>query len=369
MGSPTAPVAANPLLDLADHVGIVRSAIRFDVLNRELDVIGEVQPVASGGVATIVNQSTARNPRTLRGFTLPGEQANDLNVYSDRIRPVWLLEDGSGVAGLGGWPLGVFLPQNPDRQIATWDSPLTASLVDLTYLLDQENPRRFQATNRAVVTDKIEELVRAAGFVDYVVEPSDVRVLDSIAKVPGTSFGETIRDLCQLVAYLPPWVDNEGVLRVEPPPPLVDGTHVIRYPLEADRSRCIRDTILVSPQTDLPGAYRVINSGATKGPVWAIAYVDPDLPWSRERRGFLITKTVRMQGIESTAQAMRIARSMIDAQPGAGAVFDGPPDPRHDTNNVVEFGEPGTLWRETAWSLRLSPSGPMSHTLVRGSGV
>lgn len=363
MTVPTAPLRANALLDLDAGVGQVKSSVRYELLDRTGSLIGQVHPDVGKGAPTIQNNGYSRWPRTLRNLTIPGYEAQDVDTYTMRVRPVWMLEDGTE------YPLGVFVWERPERIYRTWDSPMTSTLVDLSYALDQSRPSSFGGSNRALVTDLITDLWVDSGLTDFQVQASDVRVGDPIGYPPASSRRDSMAKLHALCGYPPPWFTNDGVGQSGPLPPLRDGQNVCRYVIEGTASRCYEGTITVAPDQDNAGAVQVIGSGASKGDIWGIAYVDPTLPWSRERRGFLTTKTVRMQGLESTEQAEAIAASMLDMQTQGAVEFDSPPDPRHDTHNIVEFGTVGDLYREVMWSLTLSPGGPMHHRLVKGSNT
>lgn len=362
MTAPDATIPPNRLLDLAPAVGQVLSTVRYDLLNRDLDVIGELHPDVSTAPPTVTWDSAARIARTLRGFSVPGFEANEIDTYTSRVRPVWVLEDGTE------WPLGVFLWERPDREYRSWDSPLTATLLDLSYILDQPIPRSFGASGRAVVTNLIGELFEQTGLRDFIVQGSDVRVGEPIGNPSGTTYGAVMANLCQLVGFPPPFFLASGQGRCEALPPLRDGLNVHRYILD-ESSRIVDGSVTVTPDTANAGGCLVISSGAAKGEVSGLALVDPQLPWSRERRGFLILDVFRTQGIESSEQAERIAASRLDRQQGGAVRFDATPDPRHDCYQVVEFGSVGDLYREVSWSLLLQPGGPHSHSIVKGAGV
>jgi hypothetical protein len=362
MPAPTAPITPNRLLDAARDVGVVHSSVRYDLLNRDLDTIGELHPFIDGGAPVVSWESGARIGRTLRNFTIPGYEANDVDTYTSRVRPMWVLEDGTE------WPLGVFLWERPDRAYHSWDSPLTSTLLDLGYVLDQAMPRSFGRASRALVTEAIGDLFEQAGFTNFVVQGSDVRVGDPIANPSGTTYGEVMRNLCELAAFPPPFFTAEGQGRAEALPPLRDGLNVHRYVID-EGSRVIEGTVTVAPDTANAGGCLVVSSGASKGEVAGVAYVDPALPWSKERRGFLVLDTFRTQGIESSEQAQRIAASRLDRQQGGSVRFDALPDPRHDCYQLAEFGSVGDLYRETGWSLTCEPGGPHTHHVTKGAGV
>lgn len=358
---PTAPLPKNRLLDLEADVGITRSAVRWDLTDRTGSPVGEIHPDALT-IPQVTNDAYATYPRTLRNLTIPGYEAQEIDFYTTRLAPRWVLEDGTE------WPLGVFIWQEPTRTYRTWDSPLTSTLVDLSYVLDQAHRESFGLTAGAVVSEAIVELWEAAGLTDYEVQGSDVRAGEAIGWPVGTSRRQMMVALHGLCGWPPPWFDNTGCGHSGPLPPLRDGQNVCRYVIDGTASRVVEGSAAISPDTSNKGAALVIGTGATKGEISALVFVDPSLPWSQERRGFLTIKKVEMQGIASTEQATNIALAELDMQVGAAIGFSSIPDPRHDTHNVVEFGAVGDLYREIAWTLPCTPGGPMTHQLVKGAG-
>lgn len=358
---PTTPLPRNALLDLDPGIGNVRSSVRYELLDRTGALIGLVHPDVSSTVPMITNNAYGRWPRTLRNLTIPGYEANNVDTYTMRVRPVWMLEDGTE------WPLGVFVWERPDRVYRSWDSPMSSTLVDLSYALDQSSPMSVGLSNGSIVTDVIKDLWVDAGFNDFEVQSSDVTVGEAVGWPSSTTWLDMITRLHEIVGYPPPWFTNEGKGISAPLPPLRDGQNVCRYVIEGTASRVYEGTVTISPDQDNAGAVKVIGSGATKGDVVGIAYVDPSLPWSRERRGFLTVKEIRRQGVSTTEQAETIAEAELDMQTSGAVQFDSPPDPRQDTHNIMEFGTVGDLYREISSTLTCAPAGPHSHTIVKGS--
>lgn len=358
------PYTANRLLDLDAGVGEVRCAVRWEVLDSTLTVIGEVTPYAQR--LSIRNDPQSRIPRTLRGFQLRADDANDINLYRDRLRPTWVYEDGTH------WPAGVFVFHDPERHLTTWESPLTAPLRDQWAILDQQVPASFGVPRAGKVAAALRQVVTAAGFAEPVIADTDVAVLDPIVWPAGTQRRRIIDDLCQLAGFARPYFDNRGILVAAPLPPLEDGPATMPYDtgprdggLNTPRTRVYENSAVQGAAPDLPGAHLVINSGGTTGDISAIAYVDARWPWSPERRGHLVLETHRIQGIESTAAAQRIADELAAAAPQQAMSFDSPPDPRHDTYDVVRFGSAGDLYREVSWRCDLEPGGVHTHILTR----
>ena len=96
------------LPDLPSGVGMVSSLVKFEILNRELQVIGQVSPERQ---PVVQNNTNSTVKRTLRNFQLREHEARDINLFEDRVRPVWTYEDGSE------YRMGVFLFTSDDERI------------------------------------------------------------------------------------------------------------------------------------------------------------------------------------------------------------------------------------------------------------
>lgn len=356
-------VTPNALLDQAPGVGQIASSVRFDVLSRGLDVIGTVTPDAAG--IAITNDSHANIYRALRGITLHRDDVSAINLFSDRLRPCWVLEDGSGPAD-NGWPLGVFMFSARDRVRGSLHSLHQATLLDQLFQLDTILDRSFGLPGHARVREPIIDLIEEAGIFAYDIAETDA----TIGEVPilwppaRTSRLAVLRELAVYASWAPPYFDNAGRLVLGPLPPLVPGGgHA--YPTEgvtriADGTAVESDNLL-----DAPNVYVVVGSGAGSTEIVATATIDPRLPHSIENIGYRRPRVITLQGLVDSAQAEQIAQNYAADDPAQldRVTFTGAPDPRHDTFDVVEYGD--RLYREARWELACSPGGTHSHSLVR----
>lgn len=356
-------IKPNKILDLDPSVGQVRFTLQYEILNVRGEPIGYTQP-SRGTSPSITHRSTASVMRMLRGFRVDGSDANEVDPYSNRIRPSILLEDGTK------WRQGVYLFSQPERLVGSWHTPMAATLLDLGFILDQESPRSWGLGSRGIITDVMTKIVEAAGIIDFVIQPSTQRIGSPIFYSPGTSYRWMLDRLSELAGYHRPYFDNNGTLRCRQIDELRDGPNVHDYRLDREGgSRVLRNPPpLEAPAVDAPGGHLVINTGASRGEIKALVYVDPNLEFSKERRGFLILKTHEIQGIETTEQAKRMGRMFAAQTPQSLVSFSSMQDPRHDVFAMVRYGpDSGRLYRETAYTLPLTPGFDMTHELSLGT--
>jgi hypothetical protein len=86
-------------------------------------------------------------------------------------------------------------------------------------------------------------------------------------------------------------------------------------------------------------------------------------PHSIQNRGFVIADVINIQ-LTTRAQANAVARNIAVTQRIVERVeLTTPPDPRHDSYDVVRWD--GSLWLEVSWSMTLVEGGAMRHVLQR----
>src|SRR5690606_15679444 len=100
----TGVATTDDLLDLAPGVGQRAASFRFDVLDRDGAVIGQVQP-DTRSVPVVENNINRAIKRDLRGLVLMPADEAAIDPVGDRIRPVMVLENGEQLA----WGLFLFV--------------------------------------------------------------------------------------------------------------------------------------------------------------------------------------------------------------------------------------------------------------------
>ena len=120
---------------------------------------------------------------------------------------------------------------------------------------------------------------------------------------------------------------------------------------------------------DAPNVHLVVNSGPNDLEIVGRARIDATQPHSVENRGYEVIEVHREQGVSSSDEATRMAKTYAAAHPHdyAELSFQSTPDPRHDTFDLIEFGD--VVYRERSWTLRLRPGGPHTHDCTRAGYV
>lgn len=347
---------ADDLLDL-DGVGQRASEVRFDLLDSSLQTIGTLLPDLDP-TARITNNSNAAIKRQISGLRLNAAVQTDVNPITDRIRPVWVLENGSQ------YPLGVFLFASMDRTRYEWGLDADVEGVDQCLILDQPVERGVGFPAGTMIRAAIEDQFAAAAIKHYEVDPSITsRVGAPIHWPAGTSRMKVLNDLAAMAGAYSAYFDNDGTGIVRKVPDLSTVAPTLIY--EAG-GRIIHGSPVESDDLlDSPNRYIVIDSGDPNAAIVGKWDVPEDAPWSIANRGFVIARVISEQGLASVADAQ--ARAQAAGAQDAGTFqwvqFSSPPDPRHDTFDAVQYL--GATYREQKWTLPLREGDEMTHDLRR----
>ncbi len=342
------------LLDMA--VSRRQDLIRFKLFT-DGDYAGELRPSLTQP-ATIEVDTTRTVPRHLQGFTLlPSDQAA-INVLTDRVVAELELENRSV------WPLGTFMWSEATDAVKTWGNLLPSQLTDEMFILDQPIGRVFGVR-------KGTDLIQTAKNVAREVFPNKTVVSDIgsvIARSPLTwQPSHTRRQVCddcmKQAGWLPPFIDANNQLAFRSTPDLNTDPPVASYG---------RDTHVIdgsvghgTDRLTSPNRWIVICNDGQGPPIIGKWEVPASYPHSRANRGFYITVTESMQGLDTVAQANAAAKRMGMVTPRAYETFefDSTLDPRHDTFSVVAWGTTGFL--EESHRMELISGGVHQHKIRR----
>lgn len=353
----------NTLLDLEPHVGVRYETVRFDLIDPAGNTIGELHP-ARDQAPSIACDTGGTIKRRLDGLTVTATEFADVNPYRDRLAPFWLLSDGTQ------WPLGVY--HFTGAPVVDGTVNLTA-MYDGGWILDQPLTSTLGTPWGGAIDVTMERLIdrlqviSTLRFVAVNMEATDARTREPIVWPAGTPATQVLDQCCALAGFYPPHFDNRGVLQLRP---ALDPEHGQVSHFYGAAVRVVSGATTVSDDLlEAANVHVVVSSGATETEVVGEAEVDVSLPWSVQNRGFRVVEVHREQGLTSSLQARWMARRYAAAASrGAREVeFVGPPDPRHDVFDIVDWD--GTRYLEVGWSLALTPGGEHRHRLQRGGFV
>ena len=349
---PLTTLGQNQTFDLPASVGQRVATFRFALSNGVTgEVLGDIHPLRGANLT----HDTSRTVKRQLTLALGKADTADVNPLTDRINLFMVI---GGVE----YPLGRYMFADASRNVFTAGRLSQMQLADEMFLVDQQVTSGINGVGKGVTAVIIETV---AGLpVDLAAEPSPFQ--SSEAWGIGTGRGQILEALAVSGDYWSPWFDNQGVLRFlrtfdpatqVPDINLDDGLQVFQA------SILETDDLLTAPNT-----FVVISNAAddTSLPVVGRASVAPTAPHSVARRGFEIAAVYDLL-LSDPAQAAAVAQGLARRQ----TIFEKitlttPPDPRHDSYNVIQWQ--GDRWLELSWSMRLEEGGAMSHTMRRSYG-
>lgn len=349
----------SPVLDM--DLPARQASWRFDLVTPELTVLGELEVDRDSPPQLSVDTSRSVK-RTLTGVRLPPNVINEVDVVKDRVKLTMVLNDGSE------WPQGVFLFSDVSRLVVTQGLDIgLLSLVDQLLIVDQQTTRSISYEPSKQITVAIGELL-AELPIAFTVVPAGAVITPSAEAISwpaGTSRLRIINELATMIGYHELFFDNtgRGQLALMPNPEEALESIVLMYPLGG--RTYLGSTTRSTNLLELPNRFMVLNNGAGDIPISAIYDVPASAPHSFANRGFYIAHVEQLQGIATVSDAQSAAQSLARLWkfPFETVEFSSPPDPRHDTYNVVDFE--GVRFLELSWSMSLVDGSEMRHVLRR----
>jgi hypothetical protein len=353
----------NRQLDLAPGIGQRSATFKFELFDgptgREL---GEVHP-SREQPPTLSHDVSRTIKRTLAPLVLPPREAAAINPVRDRVRVSMLL---NGVT----WPLGRYMFTDTVSLTSTGGDWSTSTLVDEMFLVDQKIEVAFvpqvQISSSSAIENVEISLERLLEDLPITLEAEQTPFSSATSWPSGTNRGQIIDELALTGDYFAPWFNNAGVLRFirafdpanQVPSFDWDANHVV-----------LRDSIARTSDLLVAANRIVVVSNATSSvssagsPIVGTYNIPTSAPHSIFNRGFVIAD-VRTLAVDTSAQAAAIAANIGQR----GTVFERvdlstPPDPRHDSHDVVRWE--GENWLELGWSMALLEGSEMRHTLRR----
>lgn len=339
----------DPLLDLEPWVGQRQCTYRFERINGVTgEVLGQIYPLRG---ATLTHDTTKTIKRQL-SINLGAVDSALVETLTDRILVFMVFPNGAE------YPLGRYIFTDESKEVFTSGKLGNMVLNDEMFLVDQEISVGVSSANRNVMIVAQEVLNELP--VSYNMEPSS---FSSNSSWPiGTGRGAVLEDLATQGDYFSPWFDNEGIMRWIRSFNPGDG-RLPDFDFDAHNKVLRAGIVETSDLLTAPNKFIVISNSPTDTSVEVvgIANIPPSAPHSFANRGFEIPKTEDLQVLD-TAQAQAVAENLANRQ----TVFERttlstPPDPRHDSYNVIRWQ--GDLWLELAWGMTLVEGGAMGHLL------
>lgn len=345
-------LTAQQLLELPIYIGQRSLSYVFEVVDGATGVRkGQVTPVRNSP-PQLSHDSTATISRRLSSLLLGQDDAARFDSLSDRIE-VWM---ELGDRDRTRFPLGRYMSADAITGVYSSGPMKPLTLFDEMFIVDQQMRTGFDAAGQ-LVDEAARRLLEGLPINELVVDFTPFTAANGWAA--GTSRAKVLGDLATLGGYFKPWFDHTST------PRMIAAFEPGNRPPDIDfdtPARVFQDSISRSDDLlDAPNVFVVVSNNDT--PAVGVYEVPSSAPHSVARRGFELPDVQEAQ-VSSQVQASAYARALGIQQTIFERVeLSTPPDPRHDSYQVVKWD--GQLWLEIGWALTLTPDGPMRHTLRR----
>jgi len=338
----------NPQFDLNEAVGQRVATYAFALTDGITgEILGDLAPIRPAQLT----HDTSRVIKRELSFSLGRADTAAIDPVRDRVSPFMLI-------GNNAYPLGRYMFADDSRQKFTSGDLGTERLYDEMFRIDQQIEQGLTGAGRPTVA--VIAAAMAGIDVHIEVEASPYSSVESWAI--GAHRGSQVLEALSVTGdFWSPWLDNTGVLRFQrtfDPALRVPDIDLDRWP------RVERDSIMHSSDLLTAPNVFIITSNAANDPnqpVVGRAAVPNSAPNSVVNRGFAIPD-VRTLQLADGNQATAVAQGLAQRQTIAETVtLNTPPDPRHDSYNVIRWD--GANWLEIAWSLTLLEGEPMAHVM------
>ena len=340
--------ALDPQLDLVPWIGQRAASFRFARSNGVTgQLFDEIKPIRT---ATLSHDTTRTIKRQLT-LSLGKDDTAVIEPLTDRIEVFMTMSDGTE------YPLGRYMFTDDSRQVSTSGELADVVLNDEMFLVDQQIQVGINGVVQGVLATVYDTM---AGL--PVTLQADPSPYDSTqAWTAGVGRGQVLEALALEGDYFSPWFDNNGVMR------LIRSFAAFESPVDFNfdyGAKVIRGSITqASNILTAPNRFIVISNASDDASIATVGMADvpPSAPYSFVNRGFYIPQVQDLQ-VADAAQAHAIAHNLANRQ----TVFEetaisSAPDPRHDSYNIILWR--GEKWLEVAWTMNLTPGGPMTHAL------
>lgn len=346
----------SPTLDLASYVGQRSATFVFRLLDGVTgENLGEIHPLRDSP-PTLTHDTNRTVKRTLSPVNLGVDDSALIDPIRQRVDVAMLIK---GVE----YPLGRYMFSDVTRIQWTSGELASCSLVDEMFIIDQEMTDGFAADTAG--SETVEEAIRRllADFTGVTIhlEPSNLEAAGSWTA--GTSRAKVLGDLATQGGYFQPWFDNNGVLRIVRSFDPADAIPTLDFDAG---NQVVRGSIANTDDLlSAPNRFVVISnatrSSAANLPAVGVYDVPSSAPHSIANRGFVVPDVRDMQ-LRDSLQAQAVAEAIGIAQTIFERVeLSTPPDPRHDSYDVIRWQ--GEQWLELSWSMTLTEGGDMHHVL------
>lgn len=352
---------ASDVLD-ALHASRRTIAFRYDRMNELNQKIEDLDGVMSGSVE---NNYLADIKRTAK---FQFDLGVNMDWGKDRIRPWFrlLMPDG----GWAEWPLGIFLPTSPTRQIRGAGGTREIEAYDqLLVLRDDKVESRYVIPTLSNYVEEIRLLLESSGVTTINISASTASLPTAREWEPGTSKLRIVNDLLGAINYTSLSFDAFGAAVAQPYSSPEGRPTGVTYEAN-ERSLLEPDISHTIDYFEIPNKWVLVMSEPEVSFSSTYTNTNPNSPTSTVSRGRTITHFEAVEASDQTALDELAARMAFEASQVFETIeFSSALMPHHGDGDIVELKHSASgisaRYTEHTWSLELSAGSSMKHSLRR----
>lgn len=207
----------------ADQVlsGARTSKYKFEVLNNDEEVLGEILTVEPGGSVAWSAYASIKSG----GSITVTDRGGVIDWLNTRIRPVCSIApaDTTDYAVIGDVYLGVYIPSAPVEDWGPTGRSWRVELLDKTSILDQDiasdseiGPTAYAAPAGSNVIELVVSLIEGAGETAPAIEPASITLPNDLVWDISATRLKVINDLLDAANYFSLYCDELGQFRADP---------------------------------------------------------------------------------------------------------------------------------------------------------
>lgn len=346
-------------------------SFRYELLDKRNNFKSILYNVTGATIDYGVYNDIARTAK----FEIKEQKAVSINYYSDRIRPVMILEmpaRNGKPKGKVEFSLGIFILASPDRKDDTDGITRTIDAYDLSIILHSDKAEDIYTVPKGTnYKQAIIDLLASAGITDYNIEDTDKACTRDLQYEAGLPKIKIANMLCNNVNFTPITVDINGTFRafsyIDPEKRPIDYVYD-----DGELSIIMRGVNEQLDTFDIPNKWVVVRTNAEEEPLRSVLTNDnPDSPTSTVNRGRTILDYRELEDIADQEALDKYTKRIAgDASQVFGKIkFNTALMPMHDYKDIIHLKysklDIDAKFCEIGWTMDLSAGGTMNHDVRR----
>lgn len=344
-------------------------SFRYELLNKDNVFKAELYNVVDASIDYGVFNDIRRTAQ----FTLQEFAAVPIDFFSDRIRPIMVLDmpviNGKNKSKIE-FPLGIFILASPERVDTDEGIVRNIEAYDLSLILVEDKVTdMYTVTAGTNYKTAIVDVLKSAGIKDYAIADTDSVVTRDLQFEVGTSKYSIANSLASNINFTPIVVDVNGTSKSGPY--VLPQDRAVDYVYDDGEQSIIMRGVTEELDTfNIPNRWIIVRTNSEEAPLRSVyTNENPLSPTSTVNRGRVIAEYRELEDIADQAALDSYTRRIAGnaSQVFGKSKFTSALMPMHDYHDVIrlKYSKLGIddVFTETAWNMKLEAGGTMTHEI------